>query len=187
MALSPGTDFASYHLIRPLGQGGFAEVWEADSMTTGRRVALKILSQLPASSSNALERFRQEGRLAAGLHHPRCCYVFDAGEVAGVPYISMELMPGGTLADRARAGPLPVAVAVDYVIDMLDGLEAAHAAGIIREPSQSAYDAARSQVLETAGYYVIRIQNRDLTRKRITEAVRPFRSPSPHGGEGVRG
>jgi uncharacterized RDD family membrane protein YckC len=129
--LASGTDFGSYHLIRPLGQGGFAEVWEAESGTSGRRVALKVLTQLPAKSTNALERFRQEGRLAAALYHPRCVYVFDAGAVDGVPYISMELMPGGTLADRIKLGPLPVATAVDYVIDMLDGLEAAHAAGII--------------------------------------------------------
>jgi eukaryotic-like serine/threonine-protein kinase len=129
--LASGMDFGSYHLIRPLGQGGFAEVWEAESGASGRRVALKVLTQLPAKSTNALERFRQEGRLAASLYHPRCVYVFDAGAVGGVPYISMELMPGGTLADRIKLGPLPVATAVDYVIDMLDGLEAAHAAGII--------------------------------------------------------
>ena len=61
-----------------------------------------------------------------------------------------------------------------------------------REPSQSAYDAARSQVLEAAGYYVIRIQNRDLTRKRITEAVRTTPQASfplsawRRGGQGVR-
>ena len=130
--LTAGSDFGSYHLIRPLGQGGFAEVWEAESRTTGRRVALKVLTQLPATAStNALERFRQEGRLAAALFHPRCVYVFDAGAVNDVPFISMELMPGGTLADRVKNGPLPVRVAVDYVIDMLDGLEAAHTAGII--------------------------------------------------------
>jgi very-short-patch-repair endonuclease len=62
-----------------------------------------------------------------------------------------------------------------------------------REPTGSGYDAARSQVLAAAGYHVIRIQNRELTRERIMEAVRTvltnlnFGSPSPHGGEGVRG
>jgi uncharacterized RDD family membrane protein YckC len=106
-------------------------VWEAESRTTGRRVALKVLTPFATTTSNSLERFRQEGRLAAALFHPRSVYVFDAGAVNGVPFISMELMPGGTLADRLRAGPLPTTVAVDYLLDMLDGLEAAHSAGII--------------------------------------------------------
>ncbi|HKE90535.1 MAG TPA: protein kinase [Gemmatimonadales bacterium] len=144
MSLSTGTDFGSYHLIRPLGQGGFAEVWEAESRTTGRRVALKVLTQFASTSTNSLERFRQEGRLAASLFHPRCVYVFDAGAVNGVPFISMELMPGGTLADALRAGPLSPTQAVDHVLDMLDGLEAAHASGIIHrdlKPSNIFLDA----------------------------------------------
>ena len=63
-----------------------------------------------------------------------------------------------------------------------------------REPTGCGYDTARSQVLEAAGYHVIRIRNRELTRERIIEAVRSVRgndlnfgSPSPHGGEGARG
>ena len=65
IALEPGTRIDVYRLIRPLGKGGFAEVWEAKNEADGRHVALKVLTELRADSERALERFEQEGRLAA--------------------------------------------------------------------------------------------------------------------------
>jgi len=121
----------AYRLIRPLGKGGFAEVWEAQNETDGRRVALKVLTEVRADSERALERFELEGRLAASLSSPRCVYVFGAGAVDGCPYIAMELMPGGTLAGRIEAGPLDARQAVDYVLDVIEGLEAAQRQGIL--------------------------------------------------------
>jgi eukaryotic-like serine/threonine-protein kinase len=122
-----------------------AEVWEAESGVNGRRVALKVLTELRTGSERALERFQQEGRLAASLSSPRCVYVLDAGAVGDVPYIAMELMPGGTLADRIAEHPLAPAAAVDYVLDVLDGLESAQQAGILHrdvKPSNVFLDAA---------------------------------------------
>jgi eukaryotic-like serine/threonine-protein kinase len=129
--LSPGARFGAYRLIRPLGKGGFAEVWEAENETNGRRVALKVLTELRTESARALERFQQEGRIAASLASPRCVYVFDAGTHDGFPYITMELVAGGTLADRIARGPLDARAAVDIVLDVLDGLESAQQAGIL--------------------------------------------------------
>ena len=129
--LSPGSHFGAYRLIRPLGKGGFAEVWEAESETNGRRVALKVLTELRAESARALERFQQEGRIAASLASPRCVYVFDSGTHDGFPYITMELVAGGTLAERIAHGPLDARAAVDIVLDVLDGLESAQQAGIL--------------------------------------------------------
>ncbi|HSD31974.1 MAG TPA: protein kinase [Gemmatimonadales bacterium] len=142
--LSPGARFGAYRLIRPLGKGGFAEVWEAESEANGRRVALKVLTELRAESARALERFQQEGRLAASLHNSRCVYVFDAGAHDGFPYIAMELVTGGTLADRIRDGPLPPRAAVDVVLDVLEGLESAHQREILHrdvKPSNVFLDA----------------------------------------------
>ena len=142
--LSPGAHFGAYRLIRPLGKGGFAEVWEAEHEVNGRRVALKVLTELRAESARALERFQQEGRLAASLHNARCVYVFDAGAFDGFPYIAMELVTGGTLADRIHAGPLPPREAVDVVLDVLEGLESAQQAGILHrdvKPSNVFLDA----------------------------------------------
>jgi len=131
IALEPGARIDTYRLIRPLGRGGFAEVWEAQNETDGRRVALKVLTELRADSERALERFQQEGRLAASLSSPRCVYVFGAGAFEGCPYIVMELMAGGTLSGRIESGPLPGAAAVDCVLDVLEGLEAAQRRGIL--------------------------------------------------------
>jgi hypothetical protein len=107
------------------------DVYEADDLETGRRVALKILSQR-LDSPDARRRFLNEGRVAASINHPNSVYVFGTEEIAGVPVIAMELMPGGTLEDRVRSqGPMPVADAVDAALQIIDGLAAAHAAGVL--------------------------------------------------------
>jgi hypothetical protein len=127
-----GSRFGAYQLVRTLGRGGFGVVWEAEHVETGRRVALKMMTVLRATSSDALARFEREGRLAASVNHPRCVFVFGAEEIDGYPTIVMELMPGGTLQDEIdRRGPLAPTEAVDYVLDAMDGLEAAHGAGVI--------------------------------------------------------
>jgi hypothetical protein len=126
------TEVGEYRLVRQLGRGGMGMVWEAEQAGTGRRVALKLLAPELAHDPDALARFLREGRLAAALSHPRSTFIFGAGEHAGRPYIVMELMPGRTLLDLVREhGSLPVNRAVDHLLDVLDGLEAAHALGII--------------------------------------------------------
>ncbi len=145
LAFAPGRMFGPYLLHRVLGKGGFGQVWEAQNQTTGRRLALKILSRAALAGDKELERFRREGRLAASLSHPRCVYVFAAEEILGHPTIAMELMPGGTLAGKLKGGKsLLVSEAVDYVLDMIDGLEAAHEKGFIHrdiKPSNCFLDA----------------------------------------------
>src|SRR6185436_20403639 len=130
--LHPDQPFGPYRLLRLLGRGGFGEVWEAEHQGTGRHTALKVLLQARAASGAAVERFQREGRLAASLDHPRCVFVFGADRVEGCPVIDMELMAGGTLQDVLnRHGALPYPHAVDYVLDVIDGLEAAQQAGIL--------------------------------------------------------
>ena len=121
-----------YRLRGELGRGGMGVVFEAEQIETGRRVALKLLPQRVHGSPQAVERFLREGRLAASLSHPRSTFIYSAGEAEGQFFITMELMPGGTVKDVVdREGPLPVGRAVDFALDALDGLEAAHAAGVI--------------------------------------------------------
>jgi eukaryotic-like serine/threonine-protein kinase len=144
--LAPGQAFGSYRLVRVLGKGGFGQVWEAESLETGRRLALKVLTEAGALDDSARQRFQREGRLAAAVSHPRCVYVFAAEEVGGYPVISMELVAGGTLQDEVkRRGALPFREAVDRVLDVLEGLEAAHARGVVHrdvKPSNCFLDAA---------------------------------------------
>jgi hypothetical protein len=121
-----------YRILRPLGAGAMGVVYEAENPTSGQHVALKLISPEFATSPALLERFRQEGRLASGIAHPRCVFVLAADEEAGRPYIVMELMPGDTLETLVeRQGPLPPEEAVAQVLDVIDGLREVHRLGIV--------------------------------------------------------
>src|SRR5262249_43243831 len=121
-----------YRLLRVLGGGGMGTVYEAQDIASGRRVALKLISPQYAGSPDAVERFRQEGRLASAIAHPRCVFVLAADEEAGRPYIVMELMPGSTLEDRvAEKGPLAPEDAIAAVRGVLGGRGEAHGRGVI--------------------------------------------------------
>jgi hypothetical protein len=121
-----------YRLLHRLGGGGMGAVYEAEDLTSGRHVALKLLLPEYAGSPDALLRFRQEGRLASTLAHPRCVFVLAADEEAGRPYIVMELMPGETLHDLVRRrGQLPPEEAIAKILDVIDGLREAHRLGLV--------------------------------------------------------
>lgn len=129
--LTPGEHFGEYVIARRLGAGGMGAVYAADQLETGRHVALKVLKH-SLSSSEARKRFLREGRLAASINHPNSVYVYGTEEIAGTPVISMELVPGGTLQDRVKGqGPLPVGEAVDAILEIIAGLEAAQKIGIL--------------------------------------------------------
>jgi uncharacterized RDD family membrane protein YckC len=128
---SVGETFGGYRIERELGRGGMGAVYAAEHLESGRRVALKVLSH-QLDSPEARARFLREGRLAASINHPNSVYVFGTEEIEGTPAIAMELIAGGTLQDRIqRTGALPVGEAVDAVLQIIAGLEAAHAVGIL--------------------------------------------------------
>ena len=133
-----------YRLVRKLGQGGMGTVYEAAHVESGRNVALKLLSPEVRGTVEMVQRFRRESQIAASINHPRSTFVYEAGEHDGQLYITMELMGGGTLKDMVvEEGPLPVGRAVDYVIDVIDGLMVAHQHGIVHrdlKPSNSFID-----------------------------------------------
>ncbi len=121
-----------YRLGRRLGGGGMGTVYEAADGASGRRVALKLISAEFAQSEDAVERFRQEGRIASMVTHPRCVFVHAVDEEAGRPYIVMELMPGDTLQELVdRTGPLPPEQAVAKILDVIEGLQEAHRLEVI--------------------------------------------------------
>lgn len=120
-----------YRLGPQLGQGGMAVVHEAEDTRLRRAVAVKLLRPELARDPAFRARFEHEARAAARLSHPNVVAVHDTGEYAGVPYIVMERLPGDTLADRLRPGPLPEREVVDVALDVLAALDAAHRAGIV--------------------------------------------------------
>lgn len=124
-------DFGGYRLMKKLGTGGMGIVYEAEEIASGRRLALKVLNQ-SLDNEEQRQRFLREGRLAATIDHPNSVYVFGTEEIEGVPVIAMEMAAGGTLRDEVkRRGTLPVREAVDAILGIIDGLEAAHARGVL--------------------------------------------------------
>jgi tRNA A-37 threonylcarbamoyl transferase component Bud32 len=138
-------DFGGYRVVRLLGKGGMGAVYEAEDLVHGRRVALKALAH-SLDSPDARKRFLREGRIAASINHPNTVYVFGTEEIEGAPVITMEMVHGGTLHERVKAeGPMPVAQAVDAILQIIGGLEAAHAVGILHrdiKPSNCFIDAS---------------------------------------------
>ncbi len=126
-----GGRFGPYRILRLLGRGGMGVVYEAEEEDTGRRVALKVLGRQFDSPVDRA-RFLREGRLAASINHPNSVYVYGTEEIDDTPTISMELVSGGTLLDRVKdRGPMPVPLAVDAILEIIAGLEAAQAIGIL--------------------------------------------------------
>jgi eukaryotic-like serine/threonine-protein kinase len=142
--LVDGQLWGPYRVIRLLGRGGMGEVYEAEQLETGRRLALKVLRDTLRGDEDRA-RFLREGQLAASISHAHTVYIFGSEEVGGAPAITMELLSGGTLKDRVSAeGPMPPSAAVSAVLDIIGGLDAAQAAGILHrdiKPSNCFVDA----------------------------------------------
>lgn len=123
--------FGPYRILRLLGKGGMGSVYEAEDRSTGLRIALKVLGQT-LDHAEIRSRFLREGKLAASVRHPNVVGVVSAGEVEGTPVIAMELLHDGTLAEQVKKhGPMSPEDAVQAVLGIIDGLEAAHQAGVL--------------------------------------------------------
>ncbi len=133
MATVIGTKLSGrYRIEDEIGSGGMSTVYCALDETLERRVALKVMHSDISSDSAALERFRREARTVAQLSHPHVVMVIDAGEDQGHPYIVFEHVRGETLKSRIiREGPLPIAEAVAYAIEIGRALQAAHEQGLV--------------------------------------------------------
>ncbi len=132
LAAVPGELFAGrYRLSRVLGQGGMAAVFDGFDTRLDRPVAIKVLHPHIAATPGMQERFAHEGRAAAGLSHPSAVGVFDAGEDRGRAFLVIERLPGTTLADAMRNGPLDAGWTVPVALDVLAALGAAHRLGMV--------------------------------------------------------
>jgi hypothetical protein len=129
--LADGQIIGPYRIAGLLGRGGMGEVYEAEHLEHGRRIALKVLNQRLAGADDRA-RFLREGQLAASLNHPNTVFVFGSEEISGNPVIAMELVAGGTLKDVVdRDGPMAPPAAVDAILQVAAGLDAALACGIL--------------------------------------------------------
>jgi eukaryotic-like serine/threonine-protein kinase len=127
----PAVSVPGYEVGRELGRGGMGVVYEARHLTLGRTVALKMILAGGHADERQRQRFRAEAQAAARLSHPNVVQVYEVGEHAGLPYLALELCPGGSLDDRLGGTPLPPRVAATLLLPVARAVHAAHAAGVV--------------------------------------------------------
>jgi serine/threonine protein kinase len=117
---------------RVIGRGGMGEIYLAEDRELGRKVAVKVLDERFAENDQLRKRFKREALTAARLSgHPHVVTIFDVGEWRSQPFIVMEYLPAGTLADRARSGPLDRRQALEWLRQAAEALDDAHKLGVV--------------------------------------------------------
>ncbi len=136
MLLKAGTHLGRYEIQSLLGAGGMGEVYKGYDPQLERIVALKVLPEHLADRPELRERFEREAKTIASLKHPHICVLYDIGKdpplgqgsggQAGKDYLVMEYLEGETLGQRLQRGPLPLAQALEFAIEIADALDKAH-------------------------------------------------------------
>ena len=126
-----GKQFGHYQILSFLGAGGMGEVYAARDTRLGRKVAIKLLPAALTRDADRLRRFEQEARAIGMLNHPNILTIHDIGLHEESPYIVSELLEGETLRERIKGGALAIRKAVDFALQIVRGLAAAHERGVV--------------------------------------------------------
>ncbi|HJT28653.1 MAG TPA: protein kinase [Pyrinomonadaceae bacterium] len=120
-----------YRILEKLGAGGMGEVYLAEDMKLGRKIAIKILSEEFTTNKDRLHRFEQEASAASNLNHPNILTIHEMGIDRGRHYIATEFIDGVTLRRKMAASQLETHTILDIAVQVASALEEAHAAGIV--------------------------------------------------------
>jgi eukaryotic-like serine/threonine-protein kinase len=170
-----GTTVSHYRVLEKVGAGGMGVVYKAQDIRLGRFVALKFLSDNFADDPQLRERLQREARAASGLNHHNICTIYDIGEAEGRLFMALEFLDGVKLKGLVPGGPLELDRVADIAIQVLDGLEAAHAQGIIHRD------------IKPANIFVTRKDRVKILDFGLAKANAPIRAKATVGGEETLG
>jgi eukaryotic-like serine/threonine-protein kinase len=120
MTIAPGTKLDPYEILSAIGAGGMGEVYRARDPKLGRDVAIKVLPEAFARDAERMARFQREAKVLVSLDHPNIATIHGLEESGGTRALVMQLVEGPTLADRIKAGSVPVDEAVRIARQIAD-------------------------------------------------------------------
>jgi eukaryotic-like serine/threonine-protein kinase len=129
--LKNGTSIGPYSLLGLIGAGGMGEVYRARDSNLGREVAIKVLPAALAHNAERLARFEREAKFLASLNHPNIALLYGLEDSANPRALVMELVEGATLAERIKAGPIPIDETLPIARQICEALEYAHERGVV--------------------------------------------------------
>lgn len=178
--LASGSLFGDLRIVRLLGKGGMASVYEAYDARLDRSVAVKVLPPQFLHDETFARRFEQEARLVARLAHPRIVPVYASGIEQGIPWMTMRLLGGGSVEQLLHGKPLDRPLALELLADIASALDHAHAAGVIHrdiKPTNILLDDDGRASLSDFGLARMLIGGRALTRIGSIAGTPQYMSP----------
>jgi serine/threonine-protein kinase len=172
---APGRVLADKYVIEHvIGEGGLGAVLKARHRQLDQHVAIKYLKPVAAARTDVVERFMREAKLAARIKNEHAVKVHDVDESpGGVPYMVMEYLEGRDLERAVAESPLPVTVAIDYVMQAIEAIAEAHAAGIVHRDIKPAnlFLASRpgsASIVKVLDFGISKLTSGDPAGKRVT-------------------
>jgi len=180
----PGGTIPGYTIVEELGRGGMGVVYKAREVSLNRAVALKVLLAGTHAGSRELARFRAEAEAAAAVQHPNIVQVFAVGQHAGLPYLALEFVPGGSLADRLVSGRLDPKEAAQIVRAIARGVHAAHEKGVIHrdlKPANILFDSTGEP--KVADFGLAKMEDTGLTASGAIMGTPAYMAPEQARGD----
>ena len=177
--------FPGYEITIKIAHGGMGVVYRARDIRLNRQVALKVVKDFDSSNSHDLIRFLTEAESIAAIDHPHIVRVYEYGEHLGWPYLAMEYLAGGSLADRLKSsGRMDPGAAAALVAKIANGMQAAHDQGIVHrdlKPGNVMLDAAGEPKVTDFG--LAKRGGNALTKTEAVMGTPPYMSPEQASGK----
>jgi Tol biopolymer transport system component len=197
--MNPGDVIGPYRVLARLGEGGMGEVYRARDEKLGREIALKILPVSVAADAGRLDRFAREARVLASLNHPYigAIHGFEDATPTTPPALVLELVPGPTLEELLRSGPVSIQKALAFARQIAEALDAAHERGIVHRdlkpanikitPGDTAkvLDFGIAKVLDDDGETAASARTVSATQLGTIIGSPPYMSPEQARGEAI--